>query len=175
MVECTPKVLNRRLVLIRHAKSAYPAGVGDHERPLSARGIADAGALRKWPPLRGLFSGEVAVLVSSAKRTQDSWALIGGADCPPHRTEPLLYEAAPRVLLALINTTAPATETLIIVAHNPGLEDLASMIVRNRESTAFVQLDSKFPTCAVAVFEVIDFANVNEGNALLTQFVVPRG
>ena len=62
-----------------------------------------------------------------------------------------------------------------MIAHNPGLEDLAASIASNRHTPAFQQLTDKYPTSGIAVFEVRDWAKLVPGSALLTDFVVPRG
>lgn len=176
MAECTPKVPNKQLVLIRHAKSAYPLGVQDFDRPLSKRGVVDAGAIATWLKASGVWQRQVRVVVSSAMRTQETWSLIqmNQVDVAAS-TEPELYEATPEAIRSVICETSPAIEVLLVIAHNPGLEDLAASIASNRHTPAFQQLTDKYPTSGIAVFEVRDWAKLVPGSALLTDFVVPRG
>ncbi|MSO27163.1 MAG: histidine phosphatase family protein [Candidatus Nanopelagicales bacterium] len=176
MAGCIHKVPSKQLVLIRHAKSVFPVGVDDHDRPLSERGVVDAAAVGQWLGTSGLLEREIAVTVSSARRTQESWELIRGEHVElTARAEPRLYGASPDTIRALITSTPLVVEVLVLIAHNPGLEDLALSIASNRKSTAFLELTRKFPTSGIAIFEVNDWANVAEGNALLTEFLVPRG
>ncbi len=174
--ECTPRVPNKQLVLIRHAKSAYPLGVQDFDRPLSQRGVVDAGAIAAWLKASGIWQRQVRVVVSSAMRTQETWSLIqvNQADIAAS-TEPALYEATPEAIRSVICETSPAIEVVIVIAHNPGLEDLAASIASNRHLPAFQQLSDKYPTSGIAVFEVGDWTNLVPASALLTDFVVPRG
>ena len=67
----------KRLLLLRHAKSAWPDGVEDHDRPLSDRGRRDAPRMGAYIAAAGLRPD--FALVSSARRTQETWALVAPA------------------------------------------------------------------------------------------------
>lgn len=175
-MECTHKVPSKQLVLIRHAKSAYPVGVGDHERPLNERGVRDGTAVGRWLAKSGLMNLKISVVVSSARRTQETWALITGEGIDViARTEPALYEASQQTILEVIRATPSEVEALVVIAHNPGLEDVASNIASNRESSSYLMLTEKYPTSGVAVFDVIEWSTITDHSALLTEFSVPRG
>ena len=173
---CTHKVPSTQLVLIRHAKSAYPIGVADHERPLNARGVRDGTAVGRWLAKSGLMNLKISVVVSSARRTQETWALIAGEGTDViARTEPRLYEASQQTILEVIRATPLNLEVLVVIAHNPGLEDVASTIARNRESSSYLMLTEKYPTSGVAVFDIVDWSTIATESAILTEFSVPRG
>ncbi|PHX60454.1 MAG: phosphoglycerate mutase [Actinobacteria bacterium] len=173
---CTRKVPSKQLVLIRHAKSAYPVGVGDHERPLNKRGVRDGAAVGRWLAKSGLMNLKISVVVSSARRTQETWALINGEGIDViARTEPWLYEASQQTILEVIRATPLEVEVLVIIAHNPGLEDVAVTIATNRESSSYLLLTEKYPTSGVTVFEVVEWSTLAADSALLTEFSVPRG
>ena len=121
----------RRLVLIRHAKSDYPPGVPDHDRPLNDRGRRDAPEVGRWLGGHLGWSGGAAplVLVSSAVRAQQSWTLAqqhlpAAWSAATTRTEPLIYEASVRTLLAIVSSVPTDVLTVVMVGHNPGLADL---------------------------------------------------
>ena len=98
----------RRLILFRHAKSAYPDGVGDHDRPLDARGRADAPRMGAYLAAEALLPD--LVLVSSARRTQETFALAGAAIGPVEtREEPRIYEAAAERLLGVVRVLLRST------------------------------------------------------------------
>src|SRR5258708_16699762 len=65
---------HRNLVLLRHAKSAYPDGVADHDRPLAPRGIKEAGLAGDW--LRANLPAVDAVLCSTATRARETLARV---------------------------------------------------------------------------------------------------
>ena len=164
----------RELLLARHAKSDWSAGVEDHERPLNARGTRDAAALGEW--LRDDAGPIDRVIVSSAVRTRTTWELAsaaGGLEWPvEYRDE--IYEADWREVLDVVRSLDDETRVLV-VGHNPGLEDLASALAATW-SAPREALEEKFPTSAVArlVFDS-RWDEVGPGCAQLTEFVVARG
>lgn len=164
-------VMAHTLVLLRHAKSAYPPGVTDHDRPLNPRGQRDA-------PVAGRLIeaavGKLEVaLVSTATRAQQTYRL---AEVPAGRTVdcPELYLAWPTDMLARI--AQETVSSVLVVAHNPGTEDLAAMLTANRSSAAFERMRIKFPTAAFAVLRSdLPFAQWSQGCAELVEFEVGRG
>jgi phosphohistidine phosphatase len=165
-----------RLVLLRHAKSDYPVGVGDHDRPLAARGRREAELAGAW--LDGNVSAVDLVLVSSAMRTQQTWE-IASAELtyqPLWRTEPRIYEASVNELLRVVSEVDDSVETLLLVGHNPGTEDCASWLVGRSRDDALERLEMKFPTSAIAILETDSpWSEFDRGCAELVSFVIPRG
>ncbi|WP_029029185.1 SixA phosphatase family protein [Salinarimonas rosea] len=166
----------RRLILFRHAKSAYPDGVGDHDRPLDARGRADAPRMGAYLAAEALLPD--LVLVSSARRTQETFALAGAAIGPVEtREEPRIYEAAAERLLGVVRETPDTVRTLLVIGHNPGMEDLATSLVGFGDRYAFARLREKFPTAAIAVIDLDaeSWADVVPREGRLERFVTPKG
>ncbi|MFK8250821.1 SixA phosphatase family protein [Ancylobacter terrae] len=166
----------RRLLLLRHAKSDWPPGVADEDRPLAARG-------RLAAPLMGDYLARAAlipdrVLVSPAKRTVQTWELIQPALPVTVEAEfvPALYEAHEDDILAVIRTTPAAVRSLLIVGHNPGLEQLAASIVDYGAEPALKRLAHKFPTSGLAVIElpVDDWSDARRHTGRLDRFVTPK-
>ncbi|MDM9624290.1 histidine phosphatase family protein [Rhizobium sp. S152] len=161
-----------RLLLLRHAKSAWPDGVDDHDRPLAGRGLKAAPLMGRYMA-REMLVPDLA-LVSTARRTQQTWALVG-AELPdtPHRDVGEIYEASVERLAAVLRATDPEVRTLLVVGHNPGFQDLALYLAGYGDGLD--QLREKFPTGALAV---IDFAvawrDVTAGSGRLERFVAPR-
>lgn len=114
-------------MLFRHAKSAWPE-VADHERPLARRGQRDAPVMGRWLHDAGLAPDRV--LCSTARRARETWQLAqtGLGTAPPVTFEPGIYEGAAADLLALIQQVPSATTTLLVIGHNPAIEDLAFML-----------------------------------------------
>src|SRR5438067_4996136 len=173
---------NPKLVLFRHAKSAWP-DVPDHERPLAGRGIRSAPVMGRW--LRGAGLVPDLVLCSTARRARETWqfAQTGLAATPPVSFEDSIYGEDSRGLLALIREVPPATGTLLLIGHNPAIEDLALILV-SRPGAAGPQAASpgdlermraKFPTAAIAVLQPAGtWRTLAPGRARLTAFVTPR-
>lgn len=117
----------REIILLRHAhaESAGP-GQDDRARALDLRGEAEADAAGEW--LRQHAATPGRVLCSPAVRTQQTCervlALLGYSDV---REEPRVYEATPATLLRLLDEHADVA-TLMLVGHNPGLENLVALL-----------------------------------------------
>jgi phosphohistidine phosphatase len=169
--EAKAPVTRRRLILLRHAKSAWPTGVEDHDRPLAKRG-------EKTAPMVGAYLAREKllpslVLVSTARRTQETWKIVRGP--LPHsvakRDDKNLYEAPTVRLLGIIQAVEPTVATLMLIGHNPGLQDLALELAGSGDEAAHAAMAEKFPTAALAV---IDFrADITPGSGNLERFVTP--
>jgi Phosphohistidine phosphatase SixA len=94
-------------------------------------------------------------VVSTAKRTQETWALVAPAFAEevPKRDERRIYEAKTDAILAVIQSTGPGVRTLIVVGHNPGFADLAVRLVGHGDRYAFARLRQKYPTAGLAVID----------------------
>lgn len=175
----------RALVLFRHAKSAWP-DVADHDRPLARRGIRAAPVMGRWLREAGLLPGRV--LCSTARRARETWqfAQAGLAVTPPVTFDARIYEAAATDLLAMVREVPPATGTLLLIGHNPAIEDLALLLAVAPGGEAgpgtggaslgnLERMRSKFPTAAIAVLEFHGtWPGLAPGRARLTAFVTPR-
>ncbi|MEV0173811.1 histidine phosphatase family protein [Streptomyces sp. NPDC050803] len=167
----------RRLVVLRHAKSAWPEGVADHRRPLAPRGRRDAPAAG-----RALAEADLLpdlALCSTAVRARQTWELASAewGTPPPVRLDPQLYAADVPELLAAVRATPPEVETLLLIGHNPGLEDLVVELAGDGMEDTLDRLRVKFPTSAIAVlaWRGTAWSALAPGSALLTSFLVPRG
>jgi phosphohistidine phosphatase len=177
MIRHMPDTPTRRLVLLRHAKSDWPQGVPDHERPLGARGLAEAPLAGRW-----LAQAELVpdlALVSSALRAQQTWQLVAAelADDIPTRVEPALYDAAVWDVLVLLRTLPDEVATAIVVGHNPVTERLALTLDDGQgPAEPREQLAGKYPTGGIAVLalQVPQWRDMDGQTARLESFVVPR-
>ncbi|MHC3472242.1 SixA phosphatase family protein [Streptomyces sp. 7R007] len=167
----------RRLVVLRHAKSAWPAGVADHERPLAPRGRRDAPAAG-----RALAEADCLpdlALCSTAARARQTWELASAqwGTPPPVRSDPRLYAADAADLLAVVREVPPEVETLLLIGHNPGLEDLVLDLAGDGLDDTLEEVRTKFPTSAIAVlaWHGTGWRALAPGTALLTDVLVPRG
>jgi phosphohistidine phosphatase len=165
----------RRLVVLRHAKSAWP-DVADHDRPLAPRGRRDASAAGRW--LRDAHYLPDLVVCSTARRTRETWELAAQelAGPPPVRYEPRAYDATVPVLLDIVRETPSAGDTLLLVGHNPGVQQLTLHLAADADDDFLERAAAKFPTSAVAVLTWAGpWAALAAGTARLTAFTVPRG
>lgn len=166
----------RRLLLLRHAKSDWPDGVADQERPLAPRGRAAAPRMGAYMAQQGLAADRV--LVSPARRTRETWELVC-AQMPPVPTissEPRLYDASCTRLLGVLREQPRQVHTLMLLGHNPGLHDLASTLIASGATPDLQRLAEKFPTAGLAVIDlpVDDWAALTPASGRLDRFVTPR-
>lgn len=166
-----------RLYLLRHAKSAWPEGVSDHDRPLAPRG-------REAAPRMGIFMRQEGylpnrIIVSTALRTQQTFALLNEKLSGP---EPVftnaVYGARAEELLQLVRQVSAANSALLLVGHNPGMEDLTHWLLDEKASNpaAMQALALGYPTAALAIFQfkTEDWANISKSSGNLRQFITPR-
>lgn len=168
----------RRLILVRHAKSAWP-DVPDRDRPLAKRGLRQAPLAGAW--LRSSGYRPDLVLCSPARRTRDTWELIEAEIGQPGQVSfpEQIYGASAPALLDLVHGVPQDVATVLMVGHSPGLPDLAVQLAGHSAgasaAAALQRLRSKFPTSAVAVIAVPPgWQEVAAGEASLVSFVVPR-
>jgi phosphohistidine phosphatase len=168
----------RRLILLRHAKTETDAPSGkDHDRRLDDRGRTDAASIAGWLTEHRLVPDQV--LVSTATRTRQTWDILAdlfpGAE-PQVEHLPELYSASAAQLLQAIHDVAAGINQLMLVGHNPGLQELAlGLTCRNNDSDHKL-LSGNMPTSAVAVidFPIADWADAGFGTGKLQHFVSPK-
>ncbi|MFE0192660.1 SixA phosphatase family protein [Streptomyces sp. NPDC058989] len=166
----------RRLVVLRHAKSAWPPDVADHERPLGKRGRRDAPAAGRW--LRAADCVPDLVVCSTAERTRQTWELAAAQldTPPPVRHDPRLYGAEAAELLAVVRETPDSVRTLLLVGHSPAVQDLVLLLAAEALGDALERTREKFPTCAIAVLtQQGAWPAAAPRTALLTDVAVARG
>ena len=165
----------KRLMLLRHAKSNWPAGVVDRDRPLATRG-------REAAPVMGRYLAEELllpdlVLISPAKRTVETWELVAPMlpERPGTRFEPRIYESKTERLLHVVQETEPDVRTLLMIGHNPGFEELASLLTGHGDRYAAARIAQKYPTCGLAVldFAIEDWRDLAARGGRLDRFVTP--
>jgi phosphohistidine phosphatase len=171
----------KRLLLLRHAKTV-PAGPGieDHDRELMARGREDAPRLGRYIEKNGY--GPDLILASTARRTVETVELVTDEISSPQRIDYLeaLYLAEPDVILSIIRLAPDKMKSVMVVGHNPGLEQAATLLarepVKRKERDRFDRIEEKFPTAALAVldFEVARWRDIVPGEGALADFVRPR-
>ena len=134
----------RTLILFRHSKSDQSSSEADIDRPLNARGRSQAPEAGRWLA-ENAGTIDMAV-VSPAHRARTSWELASAelVQLPETRIDDRVYGASVSDLLGVVRDLPDDAHAVILVGHNPGLEDLASLL--SKESVSM-------PTSALAVLE----------------------
>lgn len=168
----------RQLLLLRHAKSSWEdAALTDHDRPLDPEGQDAARAMRAAIGRLGMMPQ--LVLVSSARRTRETLEVMEPLPGDPRiRRLTELYLASPRQILdQLVETPADIT-SILVIAHNPGLHDLAMMLAgahgMSLGGPGSRRLARGFPTAALAEFSVAGDWRILPDGARLTRFLAPH-
>jgi phosphohistidine phosphatase len=161
------------LYLLRHAKSSWAdPTIADRERPLAPRGRRDAKRIARH--LRRLGCEPGLVLCSSAVRTRETLELLRpavGAATVVFEEE--LYAASCEELLARIRLVPDAVASVMLIGHNPGLQQLALALSAAGEELE--QLEAKFPTAALATLVLPKaWSRLAPADATLATFVVPK-
>jgi phosphohistidine phosphatase len=163
----------RKLLLMRHAKSDYPAEVVDRDRPLAPRGIREAGLAGEW--LRSSVPPIDAVLCSTAARARETLTRTG-LDAPVTFDE-RLYDAVPGTIINVINGVDDGVATLLVIGHEPAMSNVAVGLAGAPGSSqaAAERISAKFPTSAIAVLRTdAQWRDLTMGAAVLVTFHVPR-
>ena len=158
----------RTLILLRHAKSDWSGDEADIDRPLAGRGLRQAPRAGRW--LARSFDRIDLAVLSPANRAQCTWELASAEleNRPPILTDDRAYAASASQLLAVVRALPNDAETVVVVGHNPGMEDLVSLLTGEQVS---------MPTSAFAVIGV-DGAWASAGQSaarLLTSGRPPAG
>jgi phosphohistidine phosphatase len=160
------------LSLLRHAKSSWTSPtLPDQDRPLNARGLADAPVMGRAMAKHGI--DPTLVLCSSARRTRDTLALV----LPELKIEPrviyddALYHASASEMLRALRGVGTDTNSVMLVGHNPEIHALALDLIGKGPQGLKMRLLEKLPTTGFVViafpFQSWDQVTVNSGELKL--------
>lgn len=144
----------RTLLLLRHAKAREEPSRDDHARPLSPRGHRDAARLGERLAARGPLPS--LVLCSTARRAEETWREVAPslpAGTPVERDD-ALYLASARAMLDRLIEVDDAEAAVLLIAHNPGLAELAHALLRKGDAALRGKLMRGLPTSGLAVFSL---------------------
>ena len=160
----------KHLTVLRHAKSSWAnPDIEDHDRPLNARGRRAATLVGQH--LRASGQRPELVLCSSAARACETLDLLDIATGTVVLIEDQLYGAAANDLIARLRQIPDDVESVLLIGHNPGVEDLTDLLLGGGLARA-----EKFPTAAAALLElpIRTWNSLQPANAVLHEFVIPR-
>lgn len=177
MVKESPGIV-KKVSLLRHAKSGWDDPVArDFDRPLNAKGKRAAQRIGQY--LRDQRIAFDHVVASPAIRVVETIEYLG--DGAVEKLNPAwdkrLYLASAVSLLDVIQEANDGYDSLLLVGHNPGLEDLVLMMVPDAPGDGTRdQVEEKFPTASIAeiTFPVDRWEDVRPNGGTISLFVRPR-
>lgn len=163
------------LYLMRHAKSDWHSSArSDFERPLNQRGVKAAARMGRWMQEQQ-FTPSI-ILSSLAQRAKQTTAAVTeamGLDANQIRFSKDLYLADRATLLHILQSIPDHTESALLVAHNPGLDELVEWLAP--EPPPLSDSGKLMTTAAIAVFEIPgSWARLKRGAAPLRQLLRPK-
>jgi phosphohistidine phosphatase len=168
--------VKKTLYLLRHAKSSWSSPeLRDFDRPLNARGRAAATEMGRYLAAQALMPA--LILCSAAQRTRETLALILPALTAEVviGIETALYGATRDELLDRVGRLSAEIASVMIIGHNPGMEELARSLAARGPKDDVERLAAKYPTAALAIIRTEaatwDALRVERGE--LKRFVVP--
>jgi phosphohistidine phosphatase len=135
----------KTLLILRHAKSTWSGNRTDHERPLNSRGRRDASRIGRL--LRAEDLVPELILTSTAVRARTTAASVAEASGFDGELQQLraFYHAPAATFLETLRALPDEVDSVLVVAHNPGLEELLSELTGE---------DELLPTAALAHVEL---------------------
>jgi phosphohistidine phosphatase len=166
----------RELMILRHAK-AEPFAARDHDRRLTARGVADATDAGHWARDEDRLPDHV--VVSSAARTCGTWNAFrsaSGGDAEVH-IEPALYPADTDAALEILRLVPSDARRVMVVGHNPTMASLVQLLDDgDADPEVLTALSAGYPTSALTVLAVqAEWADLSVGGARIEAYHVGRG
>src|SRR5262249_31740865 len=143
------------------------------DRPLSKRGQGAGATIARY-----LERAEIApelVLCSSALRTRQTLDLVMAALDPPRvMIERGLYESGRAQLLQRLRQVEPGVGSVLLIGHNPGLQDLALWLADPAARELHRRLEAKFPTGALVSYRLEEgWQELRAHSATITAYVTP--
>jgi len=167
--------VDRQLLILRHAKCDWDAGARtDYERPRSKRGRKAAKRIGRWLDA-SQFCPELIISspVVRAQQTAVSVARILGLPDEAIHWDPAIYGATALTLLSVIRGSSQSCRSVMLVGHNPGLEDL--LLGLCVDDSPLLKGAKLLPTAALAVLTTnASWASLAPGDVVLRELVRPR-
>ena len=165
--------MGRELWLLRHGKAERYDGMEDYDRSLKKRGKRDANRIGEWLKERRLMPG--LVISSPATRAIMTAKIVCdviGVDRQFIQLEKRLYDEGLTRVRSVLSECPATVERVLLVGHNPELEDLLTYLVNDKD---LPDVDKLFPTAALARLALPDdWAQLNHGCAELLSLTYPK-
>ena len=178
LLTSTTKSLDmKKLYLLRHAKSSWEAlDMADHERPLAARGERAALVMGRYIEQRRLLPD--LVLCSTAVRSIETLRLTATqwSGTPKTEFDRSLYLTGQRAILERIAAVDRSVTAVMVIAHNPDLQDLTVRLIGGEDVPMRQLAERKFPTAALAVFHLAieRWSDIRSATGTMVELETPK-
>jgi len=164
--------MKKTLIILRHAKAE--AGDDDHARPLAGRGFEEAKAMGAYMAAQGIKPQKI--LCSTSTRTRQTLKYLNGEFAEIVEFSDAVYNASENQHLQNIAAQSDETASLMIIAHNPGLHQIATRLAREGDHALLRQMAVEFPTCSLVVIDLGDmhWSEIFTAHGKLKVFATPR-
>ena len=167
----------KTIFLLRHAKSNWDnTKLEDFDRPLAIRGIKSCKKIGKFLKKKKLVPD--IVYCSTAVRAKQTWNLLNRIVEKKKNIiyEDQLYMANSSIFMNFVKKTDDNFKTLMIVSHNPGIENFAVELIKNKESNFYKDINLKYPTGGIAIinFKLKHWSKINYETGDIYEFIKPR-
>lgn len=162
-----------RLYLLRHARARWgEPGSGDYDRPLDHSGHEDARRLGSVMAASSLIPE--TVLCSGARRARETWAAMASSlKTTDIRFLKNLYSGDASGYLDILRE-AGTSQSILILGHNPMMEDLATALPHDGDKEAMAAVAHGFPACGLAVLSFpMPLSQIRPGDGYLESFLTP--
>lgn len=166
----------KTLMLMRHAKSGYPEGVGDFDRPLNGRGRGAAARIGAYLAAEQLVPDYVRCSAATRARQSFDHLCLGMTKTPKAVIDPQLYLASAKTMLDNLRSVPDAAKSVLLVGHNPAIQALALELAGGGGGRHRQLLTAKFPTAGLAIYQcdLREWSELAAARCTLLRFVTPR-
>ncbi len=176
-------MMEKKLILVRHAKSLWLPNErkffmgDDRQRPLNKRGKTAAGAIASY--LKSTANSVDKIFSSDALRAVQTFQkIILRVDTNyENAIDPQLYTFAPKELLAYIKKLKNHLKTVMIIGHNPAIQEVCThLIVPENSNPFYAKMKKKYPTGGIATinFSVSKWDELSKSSGKLKNFSTPK-
>lgn len=165
--------MKKTIILLRHAKAE--AGADDHARPLAERGREEAAKMGAYMTVQGVLPQRI--ICSTSERTRETLERLFPVVPEKVIYSDDAYNASENQLLQIIAGQPENISSLMMIAHNPGLHQLALRLARVGDDAGLRHLASDFPPCTLVVveYESAQWKDIkSSGAGVLTHYATPK-
>lgn len=168
-INCDNKM--KKLYLLRHAQSGSKQALDDHSRTINAQGKQECKAMNAYI-IQNNIKPEI-ILCSDAVRTQETGqAVFQGNNDIKITANKKLYQATPGEILKEIAKIDDSVGSVMIIAHNPGIGQLAKLLAGSGDMEIIKRIGTEYPTCGLTElsFNVERWKKIDPGSGVLERF-----